>query len=116
MDLLTTIIIFCVVFTLVSEWSTYVTYGRFLKDEEVVEYIKKYKSFSINQFEHSIISGDIDWSNTDEVMKKILNGDFISTTRMSVLSKYYIQGYGRVRSWSDGAKMIDKLYKTSPIR
>ena len=116
METLQIVIVFCVFFTIVSEWATHVTYGRFLKDEEVLNYLKKYKSFSINQFEHSIISGDIDWSNTDEVMKKILNGDFISTTRMSVLSKYYIQGYGRVRSWSYGAKMIDKLYKTAPIR
>ena len=116
MEILLVIIIVCVIFTIVSEWATYLTYGRFLKDEEVLNYLKKYKSFSINQFEHSIISGDIDFSNTKEVMEKLKNADFISTTRMSVLSKYYIHGYGRIRSWSTGAKIIDKLYKTSPIR
>jgi hypothetical protein len=116
MILLTTIIIFCAIFTLVSEWATYMTYGRIMKDEDVLNYLKKYKSFSINQFDHSIISGDIDYSNHEEVMKKIMDGDFIAPTRMCVSSKYYIQGYGRVGSWSNGAKVIDMLYKKAPIR
>jgi hypothetical protein len=116
MEPMISIIIFCVIFTVVAEWATYATYGRFLKDEEVLDYLKKYKSFSINQFEHSIISGDVDYSNAEEVFRKIMDGDFISTTRMSILSKYYIHGYGRIRSWSNGAKIIDKLFKTAPIR
>lgn len=116
MQLFVIIIIFCIVFTIVSEWATYMTYGRIMKDEDVLNYLKKYKSFSINQFDHSIISGDIDYSNHEEVMKKIMDGDFISYTRMCVSSKYYIHGYGRIGSWSNGAKMIDKLYKTAPIR
>lgn len=114
--MLTSIIFFCVVFTLVSEFATHVTYGRIMKDQEVLDYLKSYESYSLNQFDHSIISGDIDYSSNEEVIKKIMRGDFIAHTRMSVLSKYYIQGYGRVSSWSKGAKAIDNLYKTSLIK
>jgi hypothetical protein len=87
-----------------------------MKDQDVLDYLKKYKSFSINQFDHSIISGDIDYSNHEEVMRKIMDGDFISYTRMSILSKYYIQGYGRVSSFSNASKVIDMLYKKAPIK
>jgi hypothetical protein len=49
-------------------------------------------------------------------MRKIMDGDFISYTRMSILSKYYIQGYGRVSSFSNASKVIDMLYKKAPIK
>ena len=116
MELVTTIIIICTIFTIVSEFATHITYGSFLTDDEVFAYLKKYKSFSINPFEHSILSGDIDWSNTQEVMRKLIENDYISTTNMSLFSKYYISGKGRVFSWSKSAKEISILYKIAPIK
>ena len=114
--LLNTLSIVCAVFAFASELATRITYGRVMKNQEVLDYLKKYESYSINPFDHSILSGDLDYSNTEEVRKKLMEGDYIAPTRMSVISKYYIQGYGRVGYWSKGAKMIDNLYKTATIR
>lgn len=113
MELLGTIIIFCTIFTIVSEFATHLTYGKFLSDNDVFDYLDRYESFSKNPYESSILSGDIDWSDTKKVIEKLGQNDFISTTRMSLFSKYYISGKGRVFAWSKGSKEIDKLYKVS---
>lgn len=113
MELYLTIILFCVVFTIISEFATHTTYGKFLNDQEVFDYLKRYESFSLNPFDHSIVSGDIDYKNVEQVLEKLRNGDFISTTPLSLFSKYYISGIGRVFAWSKGTKEIDKVFKTS---
>jgi hypothetical protein len=116
MDLLINFFTISGIFTLIGEFSSFMTYGNFVKDEDAIKYLKSYEKFNINSIETSIISGEIDWSDSNRVIKKIKDGDYISTTRLSLLSKYYISHMGRVPVWSKANKMINELYKTSEVR
>lgn len=116
MELLITILICCGVFTIVGEFATYMTYGRMLSDDEVFDYLDRYEVYTINRFEHSILSGEIDWSDTKRVIQKIKEGDYISFTNTSLSTKYYISGKGTVGRWSKAAKKIDALYAKSEIK
>jgi hypothetical protein len=115
-DFLINFLLFSGVFTLIGEFSAMMTYGKIMDDVDVLTYLGRYESFSINRFENSILSGDIDWSDYNRVVQKIREGDYISNTRFSLLSKYYIAGKGRVWRWSRGHKKINNLYKTSEIK
>ena len=116
MELITIIILACGAFTVVAEISSTLTYGWLMKEEDIIKYLKRYGKFNINSFDHTIISGDIDWSDTQQVINKIREGDYISYTNISLLSKYYIAGKGRVFRWSNACKAIDELYLTSEIK
>ena len=116
MEILYVFIKVSLLFTIISEASSFFVYGRIMDNESVLGYLKRYETFSVNSLDNSIISGDIDWTDIEKVLQKIREGDFISYTRMSLLSKYYINGKGRVRSWSKASKEIDKLYKISEVK
>ena len=116
MELILTIILFCVVFTIIGEFAAYATHGKKMTDDEVFAYLDTYETFSLNRFEKSILSGEIDWNDTNRAMRKIIEGDYISYTLFSLSCKYYISGKGTVGRWSKAAKEIDRLYKIAEIR
>lgn len=111
--MITDIIFFLIVIIFICEFSTSIVYGWFMKNSDVLFYIKSTKRFNLNQFNDEIISRDIDWSNEELVRKKLQGpADFISTVPISIFSKYYIANIGRVFRWSEGHREIEILFKT----
>lgn len=111
MEIILAIICFCITFTVVGEFAAYMTHGKKLTDDQVLNYLDRYEEFKLNCFEKSILSGEIDWHDTDRVKQKIIEGDYISYTCFALTTKYYIAGKGTVGRFTRGAREIDRLYK-----
>jgi hypothetical protein len=110
---MTILIYFLITIVFFCELSVTIAYGWFMGSSEVLSYIKSYNKFIVNQFNSNIISPDIDWSDEVLVTKKLSEpADYISTTILSLFSKYHINNKGRVLRWSKGHKEIDNLFKT----
>lgn len=100
-----TIEILAAIITLIGaiELSLFIAYGSFVKEKDVKEYFdKRDGNFQLNPFNKDIISFHNPWDC--KFIKKHVP--------LSFLSKYYIQGMGRVWRWSEGHKKINNLYKT----
>lgn len=112
--LLTLTILFAILIG-VSEFATFITYGKFLKDDEVLNFLYEYEPFEKNPFENDILGPSFDKENiaSERNLKIVRNRRFISRTRFSPLSKYYISGYGRVLRWSTAHVVINRLYNIS---
>ena len=109
---MTTLIYFLITIVFILEIAATMSYGWFMKSSEVLSYIKSHNKFRLNQFESNIISPDIDWSDEVLATKRLRELDYISTTILSLFSKYYINGKGRVLRWTKGHKEIKNLHKT----
>lgn len=110
-----TVVLILIIFVGVSEFATFSTYGKFLKDKEVFDYLYEFEPFEKNPFDNKILGPAFDKENmfSESNMKRFRSGNFISHTRLSLLSKYYISGLGIVPRWSDAHKTINKLYERS---
>ena len=84
----------------ICELATRITYGRYLSNEEILNYLTKNKPFDLNPYDTNILSGN---------HNKRFSG-FISKPYSSILSKYYISGRGLVPRWSKYTKHIDKMF------
>ena len=98
---------------LVFEGSTHSVYGKFLSDELVDAYIEEFQPFEFNPFDNDIVSPkmklDDDYS-IERILHVSKNGRFISKTKISILSRYYINGLGRIPIWSRSHKKVKELY------
>jgi len=97
----------------IFELTTRAVYGRFIKDEEGLEYINKYGVFSKNPYNHDILSPSTDEKRFKETLEILRDNRYISLTKLAILSKYHISGMGRVFIWSKTHKAIKELYKNS---
>jgi hypothetical protein len=99
----------------IFEFTTRAVYGRFIKDEEGLEYINKYGVFSKNPYNHEILSPSTDDKRFKETMEIIRDHRYIALTKLSILSNYHISGMGRVFIWSKTHRAIKELYLHSKI-
>lgn len=108
-------IIILIVFLGVFEFATLTTYGKLLKDDVVFDYLYEFEPFEKNPFDNGILgpSLDKDYLSMERNMKIMKSGKFISHTKFSLLSKYYISGLGTIPRWSQAHKTITKLYKNA---
>ncbi len=106
---------FVFVMSLISELGSYSVYGKLLTDEQVFDYLMKFEPFELNPFNESIISPKLNFDGEDDkfesVLERLRDGKFISTVSLTLSSRYYISGLGRVQRWSRGHYMIKELYK-----
>lgn len=102
-------------FVAVFEFATFLTYGKLLKDGEVFEYLYEFEPFEKNPFDNGILGPAFNKEDmfSESNMKRFKSGKFISHTKFSLLSKYYISGLGIVPRWSEAHKTINKLYKNA---
>ncbi len=107
------LIIFLSIFVFVTEFSSYSVYGKFLKDEIVIKYLEDFKPFSVNPFDSSIISPEINFKENGFDFERLHNSKYISKTRLCFGSNYYISTLGRVPIWSKSHKLINELYKNT---
>lgn len=105
------IIIILVGLLLVSELSTKSVYGSFISNKEVSEYVNGYDYFELNPYSKTLISGMNENETREDLLNRLVDRTYISTTPLSIFSKYYINGKGRVFIFSKGSKQIDNLYK-----
>lgn len=98
-------------FVFVTEYSSRSIYGPFLTNEDVSQYIDKYDYFESNPFSTTLISGVIENGTTEDLINSLKDRSFISVTEISIFTKYYINGKGRVLRFSRASKQIDNLYK-----
>lgn len=97
---------------LTFEFASRAVYGKMLTDEEVMKHLDKYGPFELNPFNESIMSPKITIDDDmDNIIDRVKNGRFISTIILTLSSRYYISGLGRVQRWSRGHYMIAQLYK-----
>jgi hypothetical protein len=84
----------------VFEFSSYMTYGGFIKSDAVIKAINHHlpNGVDVNQFDTDIIT--------------IGKMPYISTTK-SVLGYYYIDGVGRVWTFSKAHTMISMIHKAA---
>lgn len=108
-----TVVLILIIFVGVFEFATFSTYGKFLKDNEVFDYLYEFEPFEKNPFDDNILGPkfDKDYLSMERNMKIMRTSKFISHTRLSLLSKYYISGLGIVPRWSEAHKTINKLYE-----
>jgi radical SAM superfamily enzyme YgiQ (UPF0313 family) len=107
-----TILIIFVMVTVISELTSILVYGKFVNDDVVDNYIKSHKKFALNPFDNSILSPEYDCGDSFEELRKIIEDHkFISKTRLTILSNYYISGVGRVPIWSKSDAKIKEMYK-----
>jgi hypothetical protein len=107
-----TILIILVMVIVIPEITSNMVYGKFIKDDLVDDYIKSHKKFSLNPFDDSIVSPEYDFDDDFVELKKIIEDHrFISKTRLTILSNYYISGVGRVPVWSKSNTKIKEMYK-----
>ena len=111
MEILIYLLLVTIVVVGVTEISSRGVYGPYLSNEEVFEFIDSYDEFEKNPFNPTIISGKIDFESQSDMMRRMLDRRFISTSAIPILSKYYINRKGRVFRWSRASKRIDNLYK-----
>lgn len=105
------VLLVCIV---MLEFSNATVFGRMLSNDKVLEYLEKYSPFELNPMTSAIISPKMDFNSGEDfskLMDILRNGEFISTVPLSVLSKYYINGYGRVLRWSQAHYKIKELHK-----
>ena len=102
-------------FAAVMEFATITTYGKLLKDDVVFDFLYEFEPFEKNPFDESILGPKLDPENmfSESNLKRLKSHKFISHTRFSLLSKYYISGLGIVPRWSQSHEVITKLYKTT---
>ena len=102
-EIVTKILVSTIMFIGVVELSLFITYGSFVKEKDVKEYLDKEDgNFELNPYNKDIIIS----------FRKPWDGKFIDKhVPLSFLSKYYIQGMGRVWRWSEGHKRIDNIFK-----
>ena len=93
------------------EVTSSITYGWFLSKNEVDDYLKQYKKFTLNRFTDEILQPDTSEMTIEEIREMVRGDAFISKTIASFFSKYYISGKGKVFIWSEGSKKIDKIYQ-----
>lgn len=105
------LLIFLSGFILITEWASRSTYGSFLSNEEISDYINQFDYFEANPYSSTLISGVNENETTYEMLERLTDRSFISITQMSLFSKYYINGKGRVLRFSKSAEQIDNLYK-----
>lgn len=98
-------------FVLVTEYSSRSIFGPFLSNEDVSLYIDKYDYFESNPFSTTLISGINENDTTEDIINSLNDRSFISVTEISIFTKYYINGKGRVLRFSRASKQIDNLYK-----
>ena len=99
---------------LVFEGTTHSVYGKFLSDEIVDAYIEEFEPFEFNPFDNDIVSPKMKFDDDYDIERMIhvaKNGRFISKTKVSILSRYYINNLGRVPIWSTSHKKVRDLYK-----
>lgn len=106
------ILIAFVIVTVISEISSSLTYGKFIKDDVVYDYIKSHKKFGLNPFDVSIMSPEYNFNDDFHELTKIIKDHrFIAKTRLVLLSDYYISGVGRIPIWSKSNTKIKEMYK-----
>ena len=110
---MTSLIIVLLIYIFATEYSSYSVYGKFLKDEIVIKYLEDFKPFSVNQFDSSIISPEINFKENGFDLERLRNSKYISKTRLCIGSKYYISTLGRVPIWSKSHKLINELFKNT---
>ena len=109
------LLIILIVFFGVFEFATLTTYGELLKDEAIYDFLYEFEPFEKNPFDDGILSPkfDKDYLSMERNMKIMRSNKFISHTRFSLLSKYYISGLGTIPRWSEAHKTITKLYRNT---
>lgn len=105
------LVIILTVFLLTLEFAAKSTYGSFLSNEEVSDYINQFDYFEANPYSATLISGGNENETTYEILERLNDRSFISVTALPLYSKYYINGKGRVLRFSSAHKQIDNLYK-----
>jgi hypothetical protein len=108
-------LIILIIFFGVFEFATLTTYGELLKDDAVFDYLYEFEPFEKNPFDNGILGPALDRENafSESNLKRLKSHKFISHTKFSLLSKYYISGLGTVPRWSEAHKTISKLYKNA---
>ena len=108
-------VIFLILIVGCFEFATFSTYGKFLKNEEVFDYLYEFEPFEKNPFDNGILGPAFNKEDMfgESNMKRFKSNKFISHTKFSLLSKYYISGLGIVPRWSEAHKTINKLYKNA---
>lgn len=104
---------FIFVMMLMFEFASRMVYGKLLTDQQVMDHLMTFEPFELNPFNESIMSPKIKFDDDYDLTKmtdRIKNGKFISIMSMTLSSKYYISGLGRVQRWSRGHYMIQRLY------
>lgn len=99
---------------LVFEGTTHSVYGNFLSDELVDAYIEEFEPFEFNPFDDDIVSPKMKFDDDYDIERMLHvanNGRFISKTKISFLSRYYINKLGRIPIWSTSHKKVRDLYK-----
>ena len=87
---------------MVNEFLLYSVYGFFAKEEVLKKYFDEREGgFTLNPYKPSII----------EFVNPYDGGFITDHTSVSIFSKYYIHGVGRVWRWSDSHKKIEELYE-----
>lgn len=101
-EIVTKIVVITIMFIGIVELCLFIVYGFFVKEKDVKEYLdKRDVNFELNLLNKNILTFRNPW-----------DGKFIDKhVPLSFLSKYYIQGMGRVWRWSEGHKRIDNLFK-----
>ena len=111
------ILLVLTILLLILEFSTIATYGWYIKDEVVFDYLYEFEPFEKNPFDNKILGPVL---NVDGDVKKMIhrakNGKYISHTPFSPLSKYHISGKGPILRWTEAHKVINNLYKTTKIK
>lgn len=93
------IIIILATLILAFEFSSLAVLGRILSDKFLDKYFTKER---LEKYKRDGCSGGLIYS---------LSGSFISTNVPSLLSKWYIDGIGRIPRWSKWHKRINELYE-----
>jgi hypothetical protein len=110
------IIISFVIVMAIFEFSSRATYGKFLKDEEVFDYLYEFEPFEKNPFNSDILGPALDKEDpfNNRNLKILKSNKFIGQVKLSILCKYYISTVGMVPRWSKAHSVIKYLHQTSP--
>jgi hypothetical protein len=100
----TALLIFVAIYSLLSLIPTLATYGKPLKDEQVLAYVERNK-FRLNPYDYGIVMNDAIYEPS---FNKFDGGAFY-VINFTVFFKYQIDGMGTVWRWSKGAKALDKV-------
>jgi hypothetical protein len=93
-----------VVYSLVTIFPTFWTYGKPISDKQVIAYVERNK-FRLNPYDDGIVMNEALYEPS---FNKFDGGAFY-TINFTLFFKYHIDGMGTVWRWSKGAKALDNV-------
>ena len=100
------LVLFIVIYSLVSILPTLAAYGKPIKDSVVIEFAKN-NEFVLNHADTDIVMNKALYESFDLHFK----GGAFYPINFTVFFKYHINGMGTVWRWSKGAKALDNVRK-----